>query len=110
MRYLRTKLGTDFRQPRSWWERLVHSIDTANPNYRGKYHMVRTWLIEFDDSGKPWREIRLDESGSVVLAGPSENDYGFWLDTNMRLADFNGEPISMEYFEKLWADSGVLAP
>ncbi len=110
MRYLRTQLGTDGRKPRTWRDRIASSIDTANPNYRGKCHLVRAWLIEFDDDGMPWREIGLDENDSVVLAGPSESDYGFWLDTNLRLADFTGEIVTLEFFEKFWATSGVVAP
>ena len=109
MSYLRTQLATDFPAPTNWWQRLL-DIDTANPGYRGKYHLVRSWLIEFDQSGDPWREIALDEQGSVVFAGPSQKDYGFWLDTNMREPDFSGESVTKEYFEQMWAASGVVAP
>jgi hypothetical protein len=108
MYFLRTKIGTDTTRP-SWWDRLV-AIDTVNPSYRGKHHLIHSWLIEFDDEGQPWREIGLDESGAIVVAGPSAIDYGFWLDTNMRRSDFTGEPITEEYFEQMWATSGVVAP
>jgi hypothetical protein len=108
MRFIRTRLATDFEES----SRLgrFFAIDNANPNYRGKYHLVRYWLIEFVEDDLPWREIGLDEDGAIVLAGPSESDYGFWLDTNMRYADFVGEPISKAYFEQIWAASGVIAP
>ncbi|MHB8846159.1 MAG: hypothetical protein ACYC7L_15610 [Nitrospirota bacterium] len=109
MPFLRTQLATDFREPSNWWKRLT-SIDTANPSYRGKYHLVRSWLIEFDEEGMPWREIGLDENDAIVMAGPSKNDYGFWLDTNMRYPDFTGEAVTQEYYEKMWAASGVVAP
>jgi len=109
MPFLRTQLATDFREPSNWWQRFI-SIDTVNLNYRGKYHRVRSWLIEFDEEGLPWREIGLDENDAVVMAGPSKNDYGFWGDTNMRYPDFTGEPVTQEYFEKMWAASGVVAP
>ena len=82
------------------------SIDIANPGYRGKHHLIRSWLIEFDEKGLPHRELGLDESDSVVVAGSSESDYGFWCDTNMQLSDFEGESISSEYFEKLWGAFG----
>lgn len=85
-------------------------VDSANPSYRGKYALIRSWLIEFDEDGAPWREIGLDKNEAIVVAGPSAQDYGFWLDTNMRYADFEGEQIAGEYFEKLWAASGVVAP
>lgn len=109
MPFLRTLLATDFHEPSTWMQRLT-TIDTANPSYRGKYHRVRSWLIEFDEKGMPWREIGLDENDVVVMAGPSRNDYGFWLDTNMRYPDFTGEAVTHEHFEKVWAASGVVAP
>ena len=109
MPYLRTQLGTGSPEPKTWWQRLT-AIDTANPSYRDMYHLVHSWLIEFDESGDPWREIALDEQGSVVFAGPSEHDYGFWLDTNMRQSDFTGEPVTKDYFEQMWTMSGVVAP
>jgi hypothetical protein len=108
MSFLRTKVGTDTTKP-SWWECLV-TIDTANPSYRGKYHLVHSWLIEFDEDDYPWREIGLDEGGAIVVAGPSAIGCGYWLDTNMRRSDFTGESIPEEYFEKMWATSGVVAP
>ena len=109
MQYLRTRLATNFSKPSTLWEKLI-SYATSNPGYRGKFHRVRAWLIEFDEEGKPYREVGLDENDSVVLAGPGKNDYGFWLDTNMRYSDFTGESVTMEYFETKWAASGVVAP
>ena len=109
MPFLRTTLATDFAESSRWWERLF-DLFTANPNYRGKQHLVRAWLIEFEEDGLPWREIGLDEHGTVVFAGPSKADYGFWHDTNMQYSDFEGEPITEEYFESMWDKSGVVAP
>lgn len=91
-------------------DKLRGLVDSANPSYRGKYPFIRCWLIEFDDDGAPWREIGLDQNEAIVVAGPSTHDYGFWLDTNMQYADFKGEPVAGEYFEKLWAESGVVTP
>ena len=80
MSFLRTTQGTDFKAPSNWLQRLL-SVDTANPGYRDKYHLIRSWLIEFDDNGDPWREIGLDGLEGFVVAGPSDEHYGFWLDT-----------------------------
>lgn len=109
MLYLRTALATDFPGPSNSRQRPT-AIDSANPSYRGQYHRIRCWLIEFDDDGNPWREIGLDAHASVVVAGPSTSDYGFWLDTNMRYADFVGEPVTQDHFERMWTASGVIAP
>jgi hypothetical protein len=108
MLFLRTRFGTDFREPSNWRERLT-SFETANPGYHGRYHLVRCWLIEFDEEGMPTREIGLDETDLVVVAGPSMMDYGFWMDANMRISDFTGDPVTPEYFEKMWTASGVVA-
>ena len=107
--YLRTKQGT------SWGKRARPSLlarialfllPSANPDYEGKRHLVREWLIEFDEQGHPWREIGLDADGKPLLAGPDRRNYGFWLDTNMRIADFHGESITAEEFERLWQAAG----
>ena len=73
-------------------------------------HLVKEWLIEFDDDGKPWREIGMDDSGRPVLAGPSIRNYGFWLDTNMIASDFHGEKLDRNEFEKNWKACGVHVP
>jgi len=93
-----------------WFGRMLLSIDTANPNYKGKLHLIRSWMIEFDETGSPWREIGLDADGAIVVAGPSDKDYGFWLDTTMQYADFVGETVTQEKFEALWDTSGVTCP
>ena len=109
MSFLRTTQGTDFKAPSNWLQRLLN-VETANPGHRNKYHLIRSWLVEFDDNGNPWREIGLDEHEMVVVAGPSKDDYGFWLDTNMHISDFTGEPVDPDYFERLWSKSGVVTP
>lgn len=111
-RFLRTTLATDDRPPSWWRDRMERwlAVYTANPNYRGKHHRVRAWLVEFDDDDQPWREIALDEHGDILFAGPSARDYGYWLDTHMRYADFTGEPVEQAEFERLWLASGVVAP
>ena len=89
-----TKLATDWSKPEPGLQsRLLKWID-VNPGYSDKMHLIREWYVEFAPDGTPWREIGLDSEGVPVLAGPSETDYEFWLDTRMRLDDFTGEPTS----------------
>lgn len=105
MRFIKTTLATDWPAAQSRDNRFVARvikafIPEANPDYA--LHLVREWLIEFDDSGLPGREIGLDASGLPVLAGPDDRNYGFWLDTNMRFQDFNGDEVTAEVFESAW--------
>lgn len=106
MPILRTTLATDWPAPTrlARWLRPIMS----NPGYVDRMHRVRSGLIEFDDQGLPGREIGLDADGGIVLAGPGEGNDGFWLDTNMRLADFPGESVPVAEFEALWRASGVI--
>ena len=108
MPYVRTKIGTassERREP-GGLQRVVRAfsffVPVANPDYEARLHLVHEWVIEFDESGEPRREIGLDAHGLPVLSGPDQRNCGFWLDTNMRLTDFSGEPISREAFERLW--------
>lgn len=105
MPFLRTTLATDWKPP-TRLERWLRPV-TANPGYVDRMHRVRSWLIEFDDEGMPGREIGLDADGAIVLAGPDRENDGFWLDTNMRLQDFPGEPVAEADFEALWRAAGV---
>lgn len=105
MLHLRTKLATASPPP-SPPDRVARALlaflPRANPDYEGKFHLVREWLVEFDDAGQPFREIGLAADGVPIIAGPDERNYGFWLDTNMAFTDFTGEPISKELFESTW--------
>lgn len=114
MRYLRTRSGTDWPEHPApsgsvaGLARLV--LPNANPGSEGKLHLVHEWLIEFDEQGQPWREIGVSIDRKPVIAGPDNDNYGFWLDTNMSFADFPGETIAAEEFETLWRESGAQEP
>ena len=117
MQYLKTKLATDWPENfgRSIAERIIRGIlwfiPEANPDYKAKMYLVKEWLIEFDDEGNPWREIGMGSDGQPVLAGPDAKNYGFWLDTNMKINDFkDGEIVSKDSFEEIWATTGVREP
>ena len=85
-RYLRTRFATDLDESQStseWLQRkLLFFIPKANPGYEPKLHEIEEWIVEFDADGLPHREIGLSASGAIVVAGPNDRDYGFWLDTN----------------------------
>ena len=88
---------------------LLRLLPEANPGYRNKMHLVDAWYIEFTDDGLPYREIGVDANGSPVLAGPSSEDYGFWLDTNMTRSDFDGVEVDQEEFEALWSQAEIVS-
>ena len=109
-------MATDWPKKEPWQVKVIKTIlffiPKANPGYDSKMHKVKKWLIEFDkEDGEllPWREIGLDSKGNPVLAGPDKKNYGFWLDTNMKYEDFDGEPIGKDEFEKIWNLSDVEA-
>ncbi len=108
-RFLQTTLAIDFIEQRSFGDKLIEKafffIPEANPGYKGRMHLVKIWLVEFNSEGYPSREVGLSQNGNVVLAGPSERDYGFWLDSNMKYGDFTGTAISEAEFENAWKES-----
>lgn len=115
MEFLKTSMATDWAEQQTkklkWMNRLLFFIPKANPGYESKMHLVKKWLIEFiEEEGEliPWREIALDNSNKIVFAGPDKMNYGFWLDTNMKFEDFEGESITKDEFEKYWKLSGVI--
>ena len=112
MRYLRTKLSTTSSPTEyesvpasSFLEGLLDRFDT-NPNY--KHSLVTEWFVEFGDDDYPWREIGLGLDGVPVFSGPNDEDYGYWLDTNMKYDDFEGTEITAEEFEEKWVACAVL--
>lgn len=81
-------------------------IPKANPDFDDKIFSVAEWYLEFDDEAEPGREIGLDVNGQVIVKMPDERNYGFWLDTCMKLEDFKRQfqlqPISEHEFNDLW--------
>jgi hypothetical protein len=109
-------MATDWPEKEPWQVKVIKTIlffiPKANPGYDSKMHLVKKWLIEFEEKDgelTPWREIGLDADGAPLFAGPNKKNYGFWLDTNMKYKDFTGDPIEKEEFERFWNLSGVKA-
>jgi hypothetical protein len=103
---IRTQEATDWpeKEPVSvkLWRTVLFFVPRANPDYDKKMHLLHEWWIEFDEAGNPGREIGLDARGKPVLAGPDDRNYGFWLDTNMTLKDFDHDEVPLKSFEALW--------
>lgn len=109
MKYIKTKLATDWTRETSKLEKLIRTIlffiPRANPDYDDKMHLIKSWLIEFSETNGeflPYREIGLDEFDNPIISGPNTRNYGFWYDTDMKYEDFDGTPISREEFEQKW--------
>jgi len=102
MIYLKSNKATDWEKP-NLLTRLMQKL-SANPDYEQALPEVAEWLIEFGEDQLPDREIGLNSSGIPVLAGPNERNYGFWLDTNMKLSNFESETIEKSYFEQKWQE------
>ena len=81
-------------------EKLLIKLTKSN------IHNVSKWLIEFDNENEYVnKEIGLDEKGIVIYKAPTENEYGYWSDTNLQIADFEKfapTPILNEEFENYW--------
>ena len=64
-------------------------IPKANPDFEDKIDFVETWIVELDDeTGIPEREIGMDKDGRIIVKMPFKNNYGYWTDNNLLLADF----------------------
>ena len=106
-KFLSTKLATDWphKTPENGPLGKVFRalLPNSNPGYEGRMHRINRWLIEIDSSGLPNREIGLDTNNDIVVAGPSDRDYGYWCDTNMTESDLSGEEILALEFETYWS-------
>ena len=88
-------------------EILTTVIPKANPDYENEIDKVKTWLIELDtETGIPQREIGLNNSGKPILRMPFQDNYGYWTDNNLLLADFKKHfqvrEIDKSMFEVKW--------
>jgi hypothetical protein len=48
-------------------EAVLFFIPKANPRYDSKMHLIKEWMIEFDEDNYPYREIALDSKGFPYL-------------------------------------------
>ena len=85
---------------RSFWYSSLQrflALHSSNPDFDDKIDDVVYWFIEYDDVGKHIanREIGIDQDGKVFVKMPDESNYGYWLDTDCDLTDFNKMGINM---------------
>ena len=83
-------------------------IPKANPDFENKINLVEKWIIELDnETGIPEREIGMDKVGRIIVKMPFKNNYGYWTDNNLLLADFKSHfetsEISRDTFENYWS-------
>ncbi|MFB9054605.1 hypothetical protein ACFFVB_16055 [Formosa undariae] len=83
-------------------------IPKANPNFENKIDLIETWIVELDnETGIPEREIGMDKNGQIIVKMPFNNNYGYWTDNNLLLADFKNHfetsEISQDSFENYWS-------
>jgi hypothetical protein len=81
MPFLRTYEATDWPERLSLRLRIVSLIlfflPQSNRGYEGRWHLIREWLVEFDENGEAWREIGLGAEGAPVVSGPDDQNLGF---------------------------------
>ena len=82
-------------------------ISRANPDFEGQFDNVAYWYVECDiESGFPEREIGFDAIGKAIMKMPYNNNYGYWTDNNLLLADFkslfDATEVSKQDFESQW--------
>ncbi|MEM6814199.1 MAG: hypothetical protein AAF600_07350 [Bacteroidota bacterium] len=113
MRYIRFKLdgstkGEKESHVKSFIARtLSFFLPKANPDFDNLYDDVVTWILEFENPEYPNREIGLDEDEKVIVKGPYRKNLGFWIDTDMRLKDFEKykpEVVDASLFENQWEE------
>ena len=100
------------RSKQSWWQRitktlLISFIPSGNPTFDEEIENVKQWLIEFKDGNQyPNREIGLDIFQQPIMIMPWRRNYGYWIDNNLLLKDFqllfDSVEITKDEFEKLW--------
>lgn len=69
---------------------------------------IITWLIEYDEKeDSVSRELGLNPSNKAFYFAPSDTFYGFWLDADCKLTEFekfDPTPISEAEFKEKWKE------
>lgn len=106
MKYIRTNKATDWRKREGIFDKIVQFVfslvPNANPRYKYKYYRLNEWFIEFDKEGNAIREMGIDINGDVIFASPYKQNPGFWINSNVKISDFEHNEISSDQFITLW--------
>jgi len=86
---------------------LLWFVPRANPDHEPLYPRVRRWLLEVDDSGRPSREIGLDDRGTPLFGAPDKRNAGFFTDSDVTFLRTDLAPADGAEFESLWSSVTV---
>ncbi len=102
-------------RPKTWLARTLQKsltalttiIPKANPDFDDKIVDVDEWLVEInEETGKPDREIGINNEGQTIAIMPFNQNYGYWTDNNLSLDDFleqfNATRIESKEFNNRW--------
>lgn len=109
MKVVETTLGTERSNKRNSLfftiiERVLRKlIPLANPDFDRGYALVRKWWVEVDETGTPQRELGFDAHGSVIVASPLGDNFGFWTDSTMTFNPDEYKVIPDEEFGSAWS-------
>ena len=85
---------------------LSKLIPKANPDFEKKYKNIDTWYIEYDDEKHfTTKEIGIDKDGNVIVKAPFYNNFGLWVDSDMKYEDYLSYDICVitkNDFNLLW--------
>jgi len=105
VRYLRTKLATNWSQDGVASRVAKHALRSWNPTSGYPFEKIHAWFIEFEDKhGYANREVGLDVNGEPVCSNFPDK-FGFWCGEDMQYDDFiarDAEVIAAETFESAW--------
>lgn len=98
------------KKKKTLWEMLaerLYKMLLANPDFDDKLRYVAQWYLEYDEEyNSSWREIGLDINQKIIVKMPDERNYGFWLDTNCTIEDFDKDfgiqMVTEQEFNNLW--------
>ena len=113
LKFSNPKSNTDFPKDgtiKKYFKKFIGSIFSilpkANPDFEKLIDEVEIWEIEYDlEENCAWREIGFNKNGQAILAMPFNNNYGYWTDNSLTLADFDkfdSNKISEEIFNSDW--------